>query len=552
MPIPAGSRGIFIHPSGTAGQPLIESLRAGGMDLTTARTVKEAVRLAHGGIDVIILYASPGHDIAASCRTLRGDASTRQAPLLVLTDQVLKEADLGKILSAGALDVLTAPLSDALLLARVGNMVRIHQEEINLRETQQRYRRIFDSSNYGYFLSSREGRFVEVNDALLHILGYRNRAEVLRLKLPDDLYVNPEDRAILQKLIEKKGFVKDFKVDFKRRDGSTVTILLTASLYKGPDGKTLGYEGLNIPLSDTDVPGRLRRWLTQPLRNLFARRRNFLSVSRVSELVANQYEKVEELSEGYYSSVWRGRDVLGFEEAPLVIKISKSEAINERLLMEAQVIRSLAGHPGVPELVDLARHKGRTVVVTRFVEGQPLQKLLPMDDPVQRDRVSWQLMDVVAHLHRNGVVHRDIKPDNIVMRPDGSLVLLDYGIVKRMGEGETSATVIGTRPYMSPEQINGMGERRSDVWAIGVVMYQLYTGRMPFYGSTEIELMNNILDSTPPVPRSLNPDLPAAMESVLIRALRKKPEGRFDDAGQMRDQVVNMVPGFIDNVRDLI
>jgi serine/threonine-protein kinase len=357
---------------------------------------------------------------------------------------------------------------------------------------------------------------------------------------------------MLQMLIEKKGFVKDFKVDFKRRDGSIVTILLTANLYKSPDGKTVGYEGLNIPLTEVDIPTRLWHHLTMPLRKLLRRRSNFLSVSRVSELVANQYEKVEELSEGFYTSVWRGRDVLGFEESPLVIKISKNTAINDRLLIEGQVLRKLAGHPGVPELVDVARHKGRTVVITRYVEGTTLEEMLPVADTATRDRLAWQLMDVAAHLHENEVVHRDIKPGNVVVRSDGTMALLDYGIVKRMGEGVTSSTIIGTRPYMSPEQIDGKSEIRSDVWAIGVVLYQLYTGRMPFVGNTEMELMENILHTEPPVPRSLNPDLRAQLEGVLIQALRKKPEGRYDNAGHMRDEVVKLVPGFADNVADLV
>jgi serine/threonine-protein kinase len=277
-----------------------------------------------------------------------------------------------------------------------------------------------------------------------------------------------------------------------------------------------------------------------------------MSVARISELVANQYEKVEELSEGVYTSVWKGRDVLGFEESPLVIKISKSESINSRLLLEARALREISGHPGVPELVDMARHRGRNVLITRFVEGQPLSKMLPLKDPIIRDRIAYQLMDVVSHLHNHNIVHRDIKPDNIIIRPDGSLVLLDYGIVKSMGEKETSATVIGTRPFMSPEQINGRSERRSDVWALGVVLYHLYTGRLPFYGNTEMEIMEHILDREPAMPRSIDPDLSAQLERVLLRALRKRPEGRYHSAGEMRDEVISIIPGFKKNVTDLI
>jgi len=377
---------------------------------------------------------------------------------------------------------------------------------------------------------------------------------MLKLKLPDDLYVNPRDREMLQLLIEKQGFVKDFKVDFKRKDGSAITILLTANLYKNIDGETIGYEGFNIPLMDTAIPirHRLLNALLRPFRRFMARRKNFMSVARISELVANQYEKVEELAEGFYTSVWKGRDVLGFEEGTLVIKISKSEVINPRLILEAKVLRALAGHPGIPELVDLARHRDRTVIITRYVEGHPLNEILPINNRRDQDRIAYQLLDVVCHLHDHDVVHRDIKPDNIIVRPDGTIVLLDYGIVRRMGAMETSATIIGTRPYMSPEQVNGKSERRSDIWALGVVIYQLYTGRQPFTGNTEMELMQNILEVEPPSPRSFNAQLPAQMESILIKALRKRPEGRFHSAREMRDQILATVPGFKNNVKDLM
>jgi PAS domain S-box-containing protein len=452
------------------------------------------------------------------------------------------------------MDIFSPPISPPLLLARVGNLVRIHQEEEYLKETERRYRKIFSSSHQGYFLSTREGRFLEVNDALMNILGYNTKQEMLKLRLPDDLYVNPQDREILQLLIEKHGFVKDFKVDFKRKDGSKITILLTANIYKSLDGETLGYEGFNIPLMDAVIPIRhkLLNLLLRPFRRVMAGRKNFMSVARISEMVANQYEKVEELSEGSYTSVWKGRDVLGFEEGTLVIKISKSEAINPRLILEAKVLRNLAGHPGIPELVDVARHRGRTVVITRYVEGHTLTDILPVDDSRTRDRIAYQLMDVVSHLHDKDIVHRDIKPDNIIVRPDGTIVLLDYGIVKRMKEMETSATVIGTRPYMSPEQVNGKSERRSDIWALGVVIYQMYTGSLPFSGNTEMELMQNILNVEPPSPRSLNPALSAQMESALIRTLRKRPQSRFNSAREMRDYILSTVPGFKHNVMDLI
>jgi len=547
------SRIILLDQGSVTGETLAARLREGGLNVVIATSLKSAHKASREA-DVVIANITHVPDGPALCRALRTEPGTGSLPLLALSEVDLTDIQLGEILSAGATDIFSPPISPPLLLARVGNLVRIHQEEQYLKETENRYRKIFSSSHQGYFLSTREGRFLEVNDALLNILGYSSKQEMLRLKLPDDLYVNPQDREVLQLLIEKQGFIKDFKVDFKRKDGSKITILLTANIYKSIDGETLGYEGFNIPLMDTPIPirHRLLNLLLRPFRRGMARKRNFLSVARISEMVANQYEKIEELSEGFYTSVWKGRDVLGFEEGTLVIKISKSEAINPRLILEARILRNLAGHPGIPELVDVARHRDRTVIITRYVEGDPLTNILPIEDGRTRDRIAYQLMDVVSHLHDNGIVHRDIKPDNIIFRPDGTIVLLDYGIVRRMGEMETSSTVIGTRPYMSPEQINGKSERRSDIWAIGVVMFQIYTGSLPFSGNTEMELMQNILNIEPPGPRSLNPELSAQMESTLLKSLRKSPQSRYNSVRGMMDQILTTVPGFRSNVRDLI
>ncbi|UCF31418.1 MAG: protein kinase [bacterium] len=552
--IPANPSVILIHHDVDHARSLETILRDGNIDVITVQTRIEAMIQAGKGADAIILDMDMPEDSADLCRTLRKDDRVGHIPILALAGRALNESELGAILSAGAMDVLELPHGQPLFLTRVKNLVLIHREETQIKETEQRYRRIFSSSHYGYFLSSREGRFLEVNDALVNILGYSSRQEMLKLRLPDDLYVNPDDRDLLQRLIEKQGFVKDFKVDFKRKDGSVMTILLTANLYRSLDGSTVGYEGFNVPLFEVEptLPEKVLNLILRPFRRFLKEKKSFFSVSRISELIANQYEKIEELSEGYYTSVWKGRDVLGFEEAPLVIKISKGEAVNQRLLLEAQTIRTLAGHPGIPDLVDVARHRGRTVIVTRYVEGQTLSDIIHNLDLRTKDRISFQLVDVVAHLHDHKIVHRDIKPNNIIVRPDGTVALLDYGIVRQMEEAETSSTIIGTRPYMSPEQVNGRSERRSDIWALGVVLFQMYTGHLPFDGVTELELMENILKQEPPTPRSLNPDIPAPMEAILIRALRKRPEGRFRNAAEMRASLLSQVPGFRDHVQDLL
>lgn len=532
---------------------LTEILESGGITVKVATSVEQGLESTDEDTDVILLDLNMGSEPDLLCRRFTLAENTRKIPLVALDTPPLSDKVVSAALSAGAIDVVSVKTSPDLLLTRVRNFVHIHQEEVKLAETEKRYRRIFDSSHNGYFLATRGGRFLEVNDAMIRMLGYSSKSEVLNLKLPDDLYANPDDRNFLMEIVQKQGFVKDYKVDFKRKDGSVLTILLTANLYRSPDGTIIGIEGVNIPLMDVreSLWSKMKSFFLSPFGKKNKGGGNFMSVSRVSELIADRYEKIEELSEGRYSSVWRGRDILGFEDAPLVIKVSKSEALNDRFLLEARVLNELAGHPGIPELIAIARHRGRVVLITRFVEGKTLSEAIATLGERERDRTIYQLLDTVAHMHSYNIVHRDIKPENIMLRPNGQIVLLDFGIVRRMEDSDTSATVIGTRPFMAPEQVNGKSERRSDIWALGVVLYLLYTGRMPFSGATEMELMENILKVDPPSVRSINPDLPDTLDAIILRALEKEPDKRYQTAIMLRDDLIEKVPGFREHVVDL-
>ncbi len=549
----AGPRAVLVCGDQEKAKILAETLESGGIEARIISDIESGLAEAGSGVDVIVLDLGMSDKPAELCRFFTLNEQTREIPLLAVTESSLDDAMIGEALSAGAMDVLSLDISPQLLLARIRNLILIHQEGVRIKETEKGYRRIFDSSHCGYFLSTKEGRFLEVNDALVRMLGYSSREEVLQLKLPEDLYVNPADRELLHTLIQKQGFVKDFKVNFKRMDGSVVTILLTGHLYRSPDGSVIGFEGMNIPLMDVkqSTLNRFKSFISLPFRRRFSRRNNYLSVSRVSELIADRYEKTEELSEGRYSSVWKARDILGLEEAPLVIKVTKSKTLNNRFLMEARILKELGDHPGIPELVAVARHRGRVLLVMKFVAGAPLSDIMDSLSDKERDRIIYHLLDVVAHLHRHDIVHRDIKPDNIIVRTDGGIVLLDFDIVRKMEELETSPTVIGTRPFMSPEQVNGKSERRSDIWALGVVMYRLYTGRMPFSGGTEMELMENILKVEPLTPRSIKSGLPASLEEIIIQALRKRPESRYQTADEIKEAMLSKLPGFRENVADL-
>jgi serine/threonine protein kinase len=153
-------------------------------------------------------------------------------------------------------------------------------------------------------------------------------------------------------------------------------------------------------------------------------------------------------------------------------------------------------------------------------------------------------VEVVAHAHKNLIVHRDIKPENVLIGRDGLLKLLDYGVAKELKDKDMSSTMVGSRPYMAPEQIMGESQIASDVWALGVIMYFLYTEMLPFYEDNEKALMDLILSREPDPPRQIEPDIPIELEKIILQCLKKDPQERFADATILKETILEAFPHF--------
>ena len=193
----------------------------------------------------------------------------------------------------------------------------------------------------------------------------------------------------------------------------------------------------------------------------------------------------------------------------------------------------------------LLEDEGKLVIIQEYVEGKTLGDMLDQELPRPLvERLILQLIEVVAHAHKNRIMHRDIKPNNIIIQPNGNLKLLDFGAAKMLGEKEISATMVGSRPFMAPEQIMGQSERRSDIWAIGVLMYLLYTGELPFYSEVEKLLIDQILEQEPVPPREENPEIPPALEAIILKCLKKKLEERYPSAVALRDDLLRQFPHY--------
>ncbi len=252
------------------------------------------------------------------------------------------------------------------------------------------------------------------------------------------------------------------------------------------------------------------------------------------------YELVRPLGEGGMAQVYLARDLrLGRDVALKVLdeQLAERQSFRERFLREAQVAAAL-DHPNIVPIFDFGESEGYTYLVMPYVSGGSLQDHLnrtPMA-PSTVAAYGTQMADALDYAHERGVVHRDVKPANMLLHSDGRLMLADFGLAKILDgspprrPGRPDA---GTPEYMAPEQIDGRTDERSDIYGLGVVLYLLFTGQLPFAGSTSHEVMDGHLYRTVTPPRSLNPQVTPAMQDVLQRALAKVPEARFQRASEL-------------------
>ena len=214
----------------------------------------------------------------------------------------------------------------------------------------------------------------------------------------------------------------------------------------------------------------------------------------------------------------------------------RREEVETRFLREAKIAGRLQ-HPNIVTIYDVGREGGSTFIAMEYVEGRPLAKLLRPDVPLsdaQRFLISRQTAEALAHAHERQVVHRDVKPGNILIRTDGVVKVSDFGIGKLLTGGEDvtrTGMMVGSPSYMSPEQIRGDTlDGRSDIFSLGVVMYEMFTGTRPFPGDTVTALVYQILHTEPRDPSAVRTDLPPMTSQIIRRALAKKREERYPDA----------------------
>src|SRR4051812_6364097 len=268
--------------------------------------------------------------------------------------------------------------------------------------------------------------------------------------------------------------------------------------------------------------------------------------SRLSAAVGDRYEISEEIGRGGMGVVFRGRDIRLRRAVAIKLlppELAFREEVRTRFLREAQTAAQLS-HPNVVPIYSVDEVNGLVFFVMALVDGESLGAYLKRERRAPLEfarRVLRDVADALAYAHARSIVHRDIKPDNILMdRVTGRTLVSDFGIA-RAAEGDSRLTVtgiaVGTPAYMSPEQATGERDidGRSDLYSLGVVGYQMVTGELPFSATNTPSMLLKHMNDVPRPPRELRGDLPPGLAHGIERALAKKPADRWPDAAAFRD-----------------
>jgi serine/threonine protein kinase/beta-lactam-binding protein with PASTA domain len=261
----------------------------------------------------------------------------------------------------------------------------------------------------------------------------------------------------------------------------------------------------------------------------------------IGKKLGGRYEILERIGGGGMALVYMGLDHLLHRK--VAVKVLRQQYVNDeefirRFRREAQAAASLS-HPNVVSIYDVGQEGETHYIVMEYIEGTTLNDLIKERAPLQVEeavRYASQICDALEHAHHNEIIHRDIKPHNILIGKNGRVKVTDFGIARAATSSTITQTgsVVGSVHYFSPEHAKGTSTgEKSDLYSLGIVLYQMLTGRLPFLGESPISVALKHLQEEVEEPRKVNPLIPQSVENVILKAMRKKPEERYQSATEM-------------------
>jgi eukaryotic-like serine/threonine-protein kinase len=264
-----------------------------------------------------------------------------------------------------------------------------------------------------------------------------------------------------------------------------------------------------------------------------------------------RYKIIEKVGGGGMADVYKAEDqVLGRTVALKILhkQFASDEGFLERFRREARAAAKLT-HPNIVSIYDVGEEGGVHFIVMEFVKGMTLKKLIQKDAPLSTEKVvhiSMQIAKAMEFAHEHEIIHRDIKPQNVIITDNGEIKVTDFGIARAGATSTMTRTgaVMGTAHYISPEQAQGsIVGPTTDIYSLGVVMYEMATGELPFRGENPVSVALKHINDTPIPPRSVFGDIPVSLEAVIIKCMTKNPNERYRSADAVREDLKRVIEG---------